>query len=290
MKKVELSCRGTVPGEMYTREDGIRLLCDFQDEIIRDYRTRFNKSLFNRKYFTRDLKATADGYGLGEDPGFQDLKNELDKTSEVISSWRNGLAGEDRARRALSKTLPGEEMEALYGVSLRSGKEETRYDAIVITPYGVFAIEVRSSRDVIPDEKALSGMMNLKECLLRNRLRDLMNIPVYSILLIADNRPNASGSISWIPISYMNTVMSDIRSYSNGRRYISADEIRKIKDILQRSNTDVLVPCPVDCVKIAEAYQRFVSRCSEKSDRSFLEKLRDVLNGKPAEEAKAKIA
>lgn len=291
MKRLEFRNRGTVPGEMYTREDMAGLLCDFQDEIVRDYRTRFNKSLYNRKYFTRDLEVTAAGYGIADSKEFRELKKELDHTGEVISELRSRISCQDRARRVLSRTLPGEEMEVLYGISLRNGKDVTEYDAVVITPYGVFVIDVRDpgrSKDI--DERIEEGKLNLKECLLRNRLREFLNVPFYSILLIAENRPNAADRLGWVPKSYLNTIMWDIRSYGNGKRYISSDEMKRISDVLRRNDSKALFECPVDCVKILDDYMGFVIRCSDRTAKGLLQKIRDIVNGKPKEDVNAEIA
>ena len=380
----------------YTKEEGVRLLSDFQDELIRDYRTRFNKSLINRKYFVNDLEATANGFGLAEDAGFCDLKMRLGEMSKVTDDWRGSIFAEERALRALGKTLPGEDMAVLYGVSLpgyrkgsaavqgapgskdyagstamrgKSGSKDyagsvshgapgskdyagsvshgapgskdyagsaahgkpegsarTGLDAVVITPYGVFVIEVQSfGRDMVWDEKgfmhpagaepvaksslptsqppvsvAVNGAgsqppANLgehiacKELLLRSTLREHMNVPVYSILLAADNRARITDNYGKIPVSSLNTILSDIRSYSDGRRYIQAKEMQELKDFLLGFREPVLKDCPVDCGKIAEEYFAFVSKCNSR-DKGLWQKLRDMFGRKPAPETHAEVA
>ncbi len=276
MERIKFNCTGTVQGMMYTKEEGIRLLSDFQDEIIRDYRSRFGRSLFNRKYFTRNLEFTADEHQLGGDPAFLGLKKDFDVLGAAVSSWRNDLSGEERARRAMSRILPGEEMEVLYGVTLRDGQSLADIDAVAVTPYGVFAIEVEScNQDLVLDEKGimrpaggvgpvktLGDRMYCNELFLRNKLKDYMNVPVYSILLVTDNRVQVTDSYGKIPVSRLNTIMSDIRSYSDGKRYITRKQMQEIEDALLEYREPAMVLCPVDCRKIADEYTRFVSRCA----------------------------
>ena len=312
MKKVDINCRGTVPGKMYTREEGAALLCEFQDEIIRDFRARFNKDLVNRKYFTRDLEAVADTYGLGSDRGFRDLKRNLDKASETIASWWSSIAGEERARRVLSRILPGEEMEVLYGVELQNGKGRTDIDSVVVTPYGVFVIEVRNfSQGMVWDEKGmispaeagdvstvsgpvqaenLADTINCKELVLRNVLKYHMNVPYYSILLVPDNKVRVTDRYGRIPVSCLSTVLGDIRGFGDGKRHISPKEMQEISSLLRQSIRPVLVPCPVDCVKIAEEYSRFVSMCSGRKGENVLKKLKDMFGKRPMERPDTEVA
>lgn len=293
---VKLS-KGTAAGMQYTREEGVSLLSEFQNDIIRDYKKRFNETLYDRRYFYRNLESTADGYGLAAEHDFILLRSHMKKIGEIIATWKSGLTGEERARHALSRTLPGEEMETLYNVTLSDGKERTEYDAVTITPYGVFAIEVKSySQDMTWDEKGviypsyngswhknLGERMNCKEYLLRNRLKEFKDVPFYNILLIADNRVKITDNYRRIPISYNNTILSDIRSYSDGRRYIETEQIREIKRVLLEETEPVLVPCPVDCSKVAEEYSWFVRMCSRKENRSFWKKLRESIFNSPAD-------
>lgn len=297
MKKADINCKGTVPGKMYTREEGAALLCEFQDEIIRDFRTRFNKDLVNRKYFTKDLQAVADTYGMASDRKFRDLKSDLDKASETIASWWSRIAGEERARRVLSRILPGEEMEALFGVELQDGNEYTDIDSVVVTPYGVFVIEVRNvGQDAVWDEKGFmqgedfAGTINCKELMLRTVLKDHMNVPYYSILLIPDNKIRITDRYGKIPVSCLSTVLSDIRGFSDGRRHISSKEMQEICGILRRSTRPELVPCPVDCVRIAEEYSWFVSICSGRKSESALKKIRDLIGKGPLKRPGTEVA
>lgn len=312
MKRVEFSCKGTVPGMRYTREEGAALLCEFQDEIIRDYRSRFNKDLINRKYFTKDLQAAADAYGLGSDRVFLDLKKDLDKVTETISTWWSSIAGEERAKRVLARILPGEEMEVLSGITLQSGREHSDIDSVVVTPYGVFLIEVRNfSQSMVWDEKGyiypdrpgtgadpsavkqaenLADRINTSELMLRNRLKDHMNVPYYSILLVPDNKVRVTDRYGRIPVSSLSTVLSDIRGYSDGRRHISSKEMQEIKDVLKEDVRPALVPCPVDCIKIAEEYSRFVSMCSGREEGTILGKLRELLGKKTVKRPDTRVA
>ena len=110
MREMDKLSKGTTAGMQYTREEGVRLLSEFQNDIIRDYKKRFKETLYDRRYFYRNLESTADGYGLAAEHDFILLRSHIKKIGEIIATWKSGLTGEERSRHALSRTLPGEEM------------------------------------------------------------------------------------------------------------------------------------------------------------------------------------
>ena len=129
----------------------------------------------------------------------------------------------------------------------------------------------------------LAELINCKELLLRSMLMHHMNIPYYSILLAADNKARITDRYGKIPVSCLNTVLSDIRTYSDGRRYISDTEMQEIKEALQKSEKPVTEACPVDCGKIADEYAAFAGRCSAGKGRSLLRKVREMFGMDPAQ-------
>ena len=60
---VKLS-KGTAAGMQYTREEGVSLLSEFQNDIIRDYKKRFNA--VEHQYCTNITAARDEGWLLGK--------------------------------------------------------------------------------------------------------------------------------------------------------------------------------------------------------------------------------
>ena len=257
-RKEILSCIGTEKGKLYTREEIVELLLGMQDEIIRDYRSRFGNDLFNRKYFAKCLEAAAGRSGISGSRGVRELTRELEMMNETIRLERQRISEEDRSQRALGRTLPGEEMEVISGFSVKG----TDYDAVVITPYGVFVVEVAGAA-----KKGTKELLDLKELLLRDTLKSHPNVPFYGVMLSADGSRSAEG------MSTFDTVLSDIRSYSDGTRHIAAKEMAEISGELREVSEPVKVECPVDCGKIVREYSMFVNRCEEKKKSELLRKL-----------------
>lgn len=286
----------------YTKDEWVMLLTDFQDEIIRDYRARFSDALINRKYFTKSLELTAKEAGIDDAPEFTELKQGLDDTTRCITRLRNDVIGKERATRAFSRTLPGEELFSAYGVTLQDGRDEMVYDAVVITPYAAFSVTFTSGSGTLDEHGFLhvSGshspaenigfVMQAKELRLRRKLRKYRDLPVYSMLLVTDNNARVKDEYGKVVVSKVQDVLSDIRMMSDGRRHITPEESCEIREMLIRSSSLALIDCPVDLKRAADGYAWFVAKCTERSNGGLLGRIRSIIQGKPAEKPEAEIA
>ena len=287
----------------YTKDEWVMLLSDFQDEIIRDYRARFSDALINRKYFTKSLVKTADGYGLSKDPEFIRLKEGMDAVSSEITSLRDDVISKERAARAIGRTLPGEELYGIYGVRLSCGctgsqaqggkRDSLDFDAVVVTPYGVFAITFINKSGTwdedgfIRKSENLGYIMERKEAALKRKLRRYRDLPVRSVLLVTDPKTVLKDKYRKVLISSLSDVLTDIRGMGDGRRHITPEESVEIRDMLRRAAQPELMECPVDLMKVADGYTWFVNCCLEKDDRSVIGRIKSFMKGRSQDKAGA---
>lgn len=103
------------------------------------------------------LKSRAAQYGLCDNQVYCSLVYDLERLSREIGSLVNGTRGEGLAERALQR-LPVRN-ERLCNVQLCCDGEEAEYDDIVITPNGIFIVEVKfyTSAVVIDPDGMLKG-------------------------------------------------------------------------------------------------------------------------------------
>lgn len=287
---------------MLSKEDMVVELCDFQDDIIRDYRTRFSDALINRKYFSRSLEITAKAHGISESDEFRELKQDFDELGRNISLLRSDVIRKERTMRAISRTLPGEELLGVCDAALSDGKENAEYDAVVITPYAAVALtyikeNVSIDRDGFchpagrhKTKDDLAYTIGRKEALLKRKLRKYKDLPVYSMLLVTEKNAAVRDRYGKILITSPADVLASIRSMSDGMRRISAEEMDAIKTMLAPSGQEKLVPMPVDLKKLKDEYSWFVAKCSLKTDESLIGKIMRVIKGKPAEKPGTGIA
>lgn len=285
----------------YTKEDQVILLSDFQDDIIRDYRTRFSGALANRKYFTRSLELTAKEYGISEMSRFQDLRRRLDDVGNKITSLRNDVIRKERVMSAFRRTLPGEELRGLYDVVLSDGRERARYDAVAVTPYGVFVIMYVGESGTLDADGFMhpAGVHKIrvnvayaimrKEEFLRRKLSKYKTLPVYSMLLKTDSRLEVKDRYGKIEISSLKDVLSDIRGKSDGKRCVTTEEMRTIVEMM-RQNSEAAECCTLDLKKTADEYAWFVSECSRKNDSSLIGKIRSALRRNTPDRPETEIA
>ena len=294
MKNVRISLKGkgTVNGNQYTRSQVVSALCEYKDALASDFRSRFDSKMPDRKWILEDMNLIANSNGLAVDSEFRQLNDDLIEICRTITTYSKGLHGEHDAMRAMSRLLPGEEMEVIHNITIEDGDECTEFDSIVITPYGIFTIEVKSyGQEMTWDEKGIIGptygkqwkkdlgeRMNCKEFLIRKELAEYASVPFHNILLISDNRVKIRDNYKRVSISYLNTIMADIRNYSRGERYLSTAEIQAIKQKLMANNKPVYVDCPIDCDRVSQEYEWFLNRIEEERNKGIINRVRRVLS------------
>lgn len=292
----------------YTKEDMVMLLSDFQDEMIRDYRARFGGSLTNRKYFARSLEQTPrnlQGQTVAEAQKFRELVQDLDALGNTITTLRNEVIREERVMRALNRTLPGEELIGAYDVVLCDGRERAEYDAVVVTPYGAFVIIYAAASGTIDADgfmhaagvhkasENLAYTTDRKVALLKRKLKKYKALPVYALILRTDPGVMIKDKYKKIEITSIAEVLSDIREKSEGKRFVSQDEMNEITGMLKRAGEQDKGACSIcrlDLRKIADEYAWFAAECSKKEETGLIGRIRKALWGNMPEKPETEIA
>ena len=91
------------------------------------------------------FEALAKEYGLDESDTSPHFRTNMGELGYTIGSFIKGMNGERIAKRALRSCLSYDKgIRILYNVQLEDEDAQAEYDAIVITPYGMFVVEVKN--------------------------------------------------------------------------------------------------------------------------------------------------
>lgn len=274
--KASMKGLGTEANGMYTNDEIIAKLTDIQAAMADGIRSVRSAEQFHPKDVMPHFEALASEYGVKDTPEYDRLAHNMSYLGFTIASFKKGRTGEQKAMRALRVMTFDDGVEILQNIGLRDETSETEIDAVVITPYGVFMIEVKNfSGDCIITERGilkradgsgaaydLGGKMLDKEFLLRSCLGDLAKVPYHGILLFADDNAKLQDRYGQIPVSYCNTVNEDIRSFNHGEM-LTEDQITEIRNRLLANNTCRLFPCKVNCEQIIDDYAVLMTSIEE---------------------------
>lgn len=264
MEKAELEQLAPTSEEVFTNAELADRLGKVQEGLLQ----MLLAAGFAENVAPRDMTAflgiLADKYGLKEDPDFLSLCSGTKQLGFQIASLKRGAAGERRTRDGLRNLefIPG--VKILYNVTLDNGSERTEYDAIVLTPFGIFVIETKNfhgnaritekgvliRNDDRCAEYNLGENLNRKEFLLRSCLGNLSSVPYHAMLLYADEKSDVQDDYHQIPVTFCNTVASAIRQFDTGDELISSKDLAQIERLIVEHQVDARYPCRIDCHKI----------------------------------------
>ena len=274
--KASMKGLGTKANGMYTNDEIIDKLTGIQSAMANGIRSVRSAEQFHLKDVMPHFEALANEYGVKDTPEYDRLSHNMSYLGFTIASFKKGRSGEQKAMRALRVLTFDTGVEILHNIGLRDETSETEIDAVVITPYGVFMIEVKNfSGDCIITERGilkrtddsgptydLGGKMLDKEFLLRRCLGDLSKVPYHGILLFADDNAKIQDHYGQIPVSYCNTVNEKIRSFNHGE-VLTEDQITEIRNRLLANNICRLFPCKVNCEQIIDDYAVLMTSIEE---------------------------
>lgn len=155
-----------------------------------------------------------------------------------------------------------------YNVQLEDKDAQAEYDAIVITPYGMFVIEVKNwgaSMTISPkglltrnDDSGivydLPGRMSVKEALLREHLQKLFPKNYYSMLLLSNERAQVQDNYHQISISCGGGISYEIKSYGKSGNTLTEEQVTKIADTILANHKEQRALCSVKCEEIIADY------------------------------------
>lgn len=160
-------------------------------------------------------------------------------------------------------------------------EEESPYDAIVITPYGLFVVEVknwgaemyidkegilrREDQDIKYD---LPGRMGAKEALLREYLGEYFPERYQGIVLFSNENAKVVDEYKKIPLGYGGGIVNRIREFNDGKVQITGSQIYEISDKIISHHKEQKAPCRVKCDEIVEDYALLMAAIEEAAEGS----------------------
>ena len=249
---------------LYNNEELEHLVVGFQAAVSQVMLSSGIADKITPRDITSFLERLATENGVEEDETFQRLRDEMRDLGFLIGSLKKGAKGEKRTREGLRNMEFSPDVKILYNITLDDGTDRTEYDAIVLTPYGLFVIEAKNfNGDARITEKGillrdddrfgaynLGEKMNRKEFLLRSCLGELASVPYHALLLYVNEQADVKDEYRLIPITYCNTVAKTIQQFDHGDELITPDELKQIEEEILGHQIDARYPCSVDCQQI----------------------------------------
>ena len=273
---------GTEAEERYTNQEVVDKLVDLQEAMANEVFSLNHAEHFAARDIMLHFGALSAEYGLQESDEFRRLAMNMRSLGCTIGSLKKGFAGERRTKEGLRVMTFDPDVQILYNLTLQDEVSKTEYDAIVITPYGIFVVEAKNFRgaayinekgmlqrqDDAVAEYNLGEKMNNKEFLLRNCLGDLASVPYQGLLLYVDESASIIDDYNQIPIVFCNTVASVIRGYAKGENHISPEQVREIVKRITAHSVESKYPCRVDCRQIIDDFALLMSEIEERADEA----------------------
>lgn len=230
-------------------------------------------------------------YGLKETETYKRFESNMNDLGYTIGSFINGMKGEKIARRALKLISFDKNVKILYNIALEDEDAQAEYDAIVITPYGLFVVEVknwgaemhidengilrRNDQDIKYD---LPGRMSVKEGLLREYLGDIFPDKYQGIVLFSNENAKVQDDYKQMPVCYGGGIVYSIRSFNRGEEILTASQINKIAERITSNHKEQRALCKVNCEEIVEDYALLMAAIEEAAEVTYLsvEKLKNI--------------
>ena len=142
--KKQLKGLGTSPYRLYTNQEVIDRLKELQAAMARGVFEKTHAENLRDKDIMLHFKTLAEEYGLAQTDTYCRFETNMRELSYTIGTYIKGMCGERMARKSLKLLSLDKNIRILYNVQLEDEDVQAEYDAIVITPYGLFVIEVKN--------------------------------------------------------------------------------------------------------------------------------------------------
>ena len=170
----------------------------------------------------------------------------------------------------------------LYNIALADEDAQAEYDAIVLTPYGPFTVEVKNwGGEMTIDENGilrredqdikydLPGRMSVKEGLLRACLGDLFPENYHSIVLFANENAKVQDNYKQMPVCYGGGIVYSIRAFNKGEEVLTVSQIDEIVERISSNHKEQKAPCKVNCEEIIEDYAVLMAAIEEAAEGEY---------------------
>lgn len=272
--KMNLSGFGTNADEVYTNQEIVDILKEFQSALARGVFEKTHAENLQDRDILIHFEALAKEYGLDQTEEFIRLKSNMTKLGFTIGTFIKGMNGERITRRALKLLSFDKGVNILYNIQLKDEDAEAEYDAIVLSPHGMFVIEVKNwaSSVVITPEGLitrndnsgivydLAGRMSIKQALLREYIGENFPDSYHSILVFANERAKVEDQYTKIPVVCGGGLSYKIRDMSANATCLTDEQISSITNIILAHHEIQTAASPVNCEEIIEDYAVLMAR------------------------------
>ena len=263
--KDRLSGIGTMASASYTNQEIVDHLKDLQYAIAHEVCGEDEGSRVRADVIVQAIEGKVKELGLQDSECFITFKQDMQDIGREIALTISGMKGEAKGFRALKALEYDTDTYVLHNVCLNDGEGRTEIDALVISPYGVFVIEMKNCRKTMtitkdgyfqkldnPDyQYPLGERMCCKEILVRETLGEALNVPVRSMLLLV-NDADVIDEFGKIQMANRNTVVYKIRSYAKESKHLEKDEVSEMVAKVEASHEEAKYPCSLDCERIVD--------------------------------------
>lgn len=272
---------GTEQDVLYTNEEIIENLDELQRAIAGGLFAATHVECARARDIMAGIERLAIEHGLESTPEFQRLNTNMNYLGHTIASLIKGRTGERNTMKALQLLALDKNVRILYNIAIQDGDAQTEYDAIVLAPYGIFALEVKNYNESMrvtesgmleklenPDfQYNLGGRMNCKEYLLRKVLADALPAAHYHGLLLYTNEySRLVDDYKRIQICYRYTVVQDIQAFDTGAAVFSQEQLAEMEKTLQSVHSPRRYACRVNCAAIKEDFSYLMEQMALTAD------------------------
>lgn len=271
--KSSLQELGPKLGELYTNQQMIDKSIELQTAIADQVAEITNSDTIKGRDLRKALQTIAKEHGLESVESFLRLDRNINELGYTIASFIKGQRGERIARNALRLLQYDDGVRILYNIALEDEESQAEYDAIVITPYGLFVVEVKNwagdleidewgilHRDTNTDiQYDVPGRMNIKECLLRECLGDKFPKYYESILLFSNNGARIRDNFKQYKMCLGGAIVQVIRSSNTGEVILNEDDIKSVEAALIAKHKEQYTESKINCDEIINDFSDFIS-------------------------------
>lgn len=267
---------------LYTNQEIVDGLIAVQKKQTEGVYERTHAEYMRDRDVMLHISAKASEYGLCDTPLFKRFEANMNDMGYTIGSFIKGMKGEHIARKALKLISFDKGVKILYNVALEDEDAQAEYDAIVITPYGLFVIEVKNwgtsmsidengilRRDDQDIKYDLPGRMSVKEGLLREYLGELFPSQYQGIVLFSNENAQVQDDYKQMPICYGGGIVYSIRAFNEGQVILSDSQIDMIAEKISSNHKEQRALCKVNCKEIIEDYAVLMAAIESASDGEY---------------------
>ena len=282
VNEIKNNFTGIGPNSMtlYTNQEIVDKLMELQSTMANGVFEKTHAEHMRERDVLLHFATLAEEYGVKDTDTFGRFEENMKELSYTIGSFVKGMNGEKIAKRTSKLLSFDKNVKILYNVALEDEDAQAEYDAIAITPYGMFVIEVKNwgsqmyidERGILTreDQKIrydLPGRMSIKEGLLRVYLGNQFPERFQGIVLLTHENVEVEDNYKQIPIC-KGGIVYDIRGYDDGVELLSAEQIQSISDEIMKYHKEQRALCKVKCNEIIEDFAILMSAIEEASDET----------------------